>query len=183
MKRKIVSGSVVVAAVAGAYGLFGVTRTFYPIPMGRMAYGVIHPALHLTSGQEAVDQARRYAGTQWSRKKLVSETFGVVETPQYHGPAWLVVDHDAQVPSTGPNPQTTGLKGGFLTTQTLHVAVILNRSTGRSPYSTRCFSWRFLTVSRFQARRRGVERLRMRKTRRFSRDEYVGLLRTDSLIL
>lgn len=28
-----------------------------------------------------------------------------------------------------------------------------------------------------------VERLRMRKTRRFSRDEYVGLLRTDSLIL
>ncbi len=41
MKCKIVIGFVV--AVAGAYG-------------------VIHPALHLTGGQDAVDQARWYAG-------------------------------------------------------------------------------------------------------------------------
>lgn len=129
MQRKTVIGSVVVVTVLGVYGLFGVTRAFYPIPMGRMAYDVIHPALHLIRGQEAVDQARRYAGTQWSHKKRVSETFGVVETPQYHGPAWLVVDPDAYVPSTGPNPQTTRIKGGFLTTQMLDVVV--NARTGQ----------------------------------------------------
>ena len=129
MKRKTLVTMVASAIVVLGYSAYGMTRAFYPIPMGNLAYRVIHPARRLVSGQAAINVARRYAGPQGSFPKRPFDVFGVVETPKYHGPAWLVVDRYAFIPSTGPNPRRVGRKGGFLTVQTLDIVV--NARTGQ----------------------------------------------------
>ena len=129
MKRKtwVIMGAS--AIVMLGYSAYGVTRAFYPIPMGNLAYRVIHPATPLVSSSAAINVARRYAGPQGSFPKRPFEVFGVVETPKYRGPVWLVVNRHALIPSTGPNPRRVGRKGGFLTVQTLDIVV--NARTGQ----------------------------------------------------
>ena len=129
MKRKTWVTMVASAVVVVGYSAYGVTRAFYPVPMGNLAYRVIHPARRLVSGQAAINVARRYAGPQGRFPSRPFEVFGVVETLKYHGPAWLVVNRHALIPSTGPNPQRLGRKGGFLTVQTLDIVV--NARTGQ----------------------------------------------------
>lgn len=129
MKRKAWVIMVASAVVVFCYSAYGVTRDFYPIPMGTMVYHAIHPGMRLMSGQEAITVAQRYAGAPGSFRKRPFEDFGMVETLKYQGPAWLVVDRQAFIPSTGPNPQRTGIKSGFLMIRTLDIVV--NARSGR----------------------------------------------------
>ena len=129
MKRKTLVTMVASAVVVLGYSTYGVTRAFYPIPMGDLAYRVIHPSRRLVGSLAAINAARRYVGPQGRFQERPFEVFGVVETPRYHGPAWLVVNRHALIPSTGPNPRRVGRKGGFLTVQTL--GIVVNARTGQ----------------------------------------------------
>lgn len=70
MKRKTWAILVASAMVVLGYSAYGVTRAFYPLPMGHWAYHVIHPAMRLVSGHAAINVARKYSGPQASIRCL-----------------------------------------------------------------------------------------------------------------
>ncbi len=130
MKRRTVVMAIGGAVVLSLVALITINNSgFYPlIPGSNQLVKSARPSQSIISADQAIRDARRYAGRQWNPREPIATAFGIVKSPRYYGPAWLVTDPYAFVPSTGPNPQPTGIKTAFVTKRSL--TVVVNARTG-----------------------------------------------------
>lgn len=130
MKRRTVVIAIGGAVVLGVAASITIDNSgFYPLmPGSNQLVKSARPSRSMISANQAIRDARRYAGRQWNPREPIATAYGIVKSPRYYGPAWLVTDPYAFVPSTGPNPQRTDTKTGFLTRRSL--TVVINARTG-----------------------------------------------------
>ena len=106
MKRRTVVIAIGGAVILGLATSITINNSgFSPlIPGSNQLVKSAQPSHSMISADHAIRDARRYAGRQWNPREPIATAFGIVKSPRYYGPAWLVTDPYAFVLSTGPNP-------------------------------------------------------------------------------